>query len=66
MFCMQTRKEVAAALCEAALIIRKADPRLIPDGGISMGYALPGAGTQYYYALGLHWPQRKCVNPPGL
>ena len=44
---MQTREEVAATLCEAvALIAAEADSRLIPEGGIRVGYALPGAVSQ--------------------
>jgi predicted fused transcriptional regulator/phosphomethylpyrimidine kinase len=44
---MQTREGVSEALREAAsLIAAEADPRLNPEGGIRMGYALPGAATQ--------------------
>ncbi|MDE4907259.1 phosphomethylpyrimidine kinase [Methanogenium marinum] len=43
---MQTREDVAQALQEAAAIIAaEADPRLVPEGGIRMGYALHGATT---------------------
>ena len=43
---MQTRAEAASLLTEAASRIRSgADARLIPEGGIRMGYALPGATT---------------------
>jgi thiamine-phosphate diphosphorylase len=37
---------LAAALGEAVLTIREVDPHLIPNGGIRVGYALPGATTQ--------------------
>ncbi|MFA5397495.1 MAG: hypothetical protein GX097_03915 [Methanomicrobiales archaeon] len=41
---MQTRDEVKTALQKAAIVIAAgADPKLVPDGGIRMGYALSGA-----------------------
>jgi predicted fused transcriptional regulator/phosphomethylpyrimidine kinase len=40
---MQTRHALQIALEEAAWEIRTADPQLIPEGGIRMGYTLPGA-----------------------
>jgi len=43
---MQTRAEVATLLTEAASRIHaETDPRLIPDHGIILGCALPGATT---------------------
>lgn len=43
---MQRRAEVADALAEAASrIAAEVDSRLIPDHGIRVGYALPGATT---------------------
>ena len=44
---MQAREEAVASLREAvSSITAEADLRLIPGGGIRMGYALPGATTQ--------------------
>ncbi len=40
---MQTRHELRIALEEAAWETRTADPQLIPEGGIRMGYALSRA-----------------------